>query len=87
MFGRTRPAVGLVWGPGLSEVPGGSNAGVTADCPWGGGGTWGTGTPAMGLAGGPRVVNDTGQGGVPRHRCALGKRRRGWECRGVPRWL
>jgi len=22
MFGRTRPAVGLVWGPGLSEVLG-----------------------------------------------------------------
>ena len=48
MFGRTRPAVGLAWGPGLSEVLGGSNAGVTAACPWGGGGTWGTGTPAMG---------------------------------------
>ena len=37
-------------------------------------------------AGGGRVVNDAGQGGVPRHRCALGKRRRGRECRGVPRW-
>ena len=35
MFGRTRPAVGLAWGPGLSEVLGGSNAGVTAACLWG----------------------------------------------------
>ena len=51
MFGRTRPAVGLAWGPGLSEVLGGSKAGVTAACPWGGGGTWGTGTPAMGWRG------------------------------------
>ena len=53
MFGRTRPAMGLAWNPGLSEVLGGYNSGVTVACPWGGGDTWGTGTPAVGLAGGP----------------------------------
>ena len=30
-------------GPGLSGVLGGSNAVVTAACPWGGGGAWGMG--------------------------------------------
>ena len=63
MFGRTRPAVGLAWGPGLSEVLGGSNAGVTAACPWGGGGTWGTGTPALGLAEGPGSSTTLGRAG------------------------
>ena len=46
----------------------------------------GHGNASYGAGGGPRVVNEAGQGGVPRHRCALGKRRRGRECRGVPRW-
>ena len=46
----------------------------------------GHGNASCGAGGKPRVVSDAGQGGVPRHRCALGKRRRGRECRGVPRW-
>ena len=46
----------------------------------------GHGNASCGAGGRPRVVSDAGQGWVPRHRCALGKRRRGRECRGVPRW-
>ena len=63
MLGRIWPAVGLAWGPGLSEVLGGSNAGVTAACPWGGGGTWGTGTPSTpGRAGSQATAARGGNG-------------------------
>ena len=68
MFGRTRPAVGLVWGPGLSEVLGGSNAGVTTTCPWCRGGSKGVVPPAVELAVSPESSTTPGsQDWTPSH--------------------
>ena len=85
MFGRTRPAAGLAWNPGLSEVPGGecrSHHRLSLKRRR----YVGHRNASCGAGGVPRVVRDTGQGWVPRHRCALGKWRRGRESRGVPWW-